>query len=412
MIFLDFFPPRKQDKETVVHISKLLHKLFHSASKKIDKRIHKTLLKAVITLSEHKELSIFGLGRFLDSQAKVKHNIKRVDRLFGNKSLHDRLNIYYHHMASILLKGNLRPIVIIDWSGLTKCGKFHFLRASVPVGGRTLTLLDMSFCEKDYTSPTAHKIFLEQLKLILPKGCFPIIVTDAGYRCPWFKLVEKMGWDFIGRVRNRTFYQAKNDGTWRPIKSLYARATNKPNFVLTGFLAKANAVACSFYMVKETKKNRVRKNLKGKKIQCSVSKKHGKRENEPLLVATSLKPEEYSPKQIMKIYKKRMQIEEAFRDIKNTRNGFNLRHCGSFSIDRLNVALLIGNIAMLLLWIMGLAAKNKKIHFSFQANSIRTKNVLSIFIIGWQYIKKKGKHILQSEFNQAIREVQYHASSL
>lgn len=38
------------------------------------------------------------------------------------------------------------------------------------------------------------------------------------------------------------------------------------------------------------------------------------------------------------MYRKRMQIEY---DLKNTRNGFGLRHCRSYQADRLNVALLI-----------------------------------------------------------------------
>jgi len=29
-----------------------------------------------------------------------------------------------------------------------------------------------------------------------------IIVTDAGFRCPWFQQVREVGWDFVGRVRN------------------------------------------------------------------------------------------------------------------------------------------------------------------------------------------------------------------
>ena len=399
-------------KDNAMHISRLLHKLFHTASKNLDKRIHKTLLSAVMTLSEHKQLSIFGLGRFLDSRAKVKHTIKRIDRLFGNKVLHNRLSFYYQHMASILVNSNPRPIILVDWSGLTKCGTFHFLRASVPVGGRSLTILDMCFQEADYGSYKAHKLFLKQLKKILPEFCCPIIVTDAGYRCPWFKLVTRMGWDFIGRVRNRTLFQEKSTDTWLPVKTLFAKATNKPTFVLSGLLAKTNSIVCDFYMLKEIKKHRVRANLRGKKIQCSVSKKHAKRGREPLLIATSLNRENYSPSQLIKIYKKRMQIEEAFRDIKNTKNGFNLRHCRSFNLERLNVALLIGNIAMLLLWILGLAAKNKKVHFSFQANTVRTKNVLSTFIIGWQYMRKKGKQFLLSEFQEAIRALQSHASAL
>lgn len=391
-----------------MHILKLLHNLLNAASKKIDKRIHNTLLAASFTLSEHKQLSIFGLGRHLESKAQVKHNIKRIDRLFGNEELHEKNCIYYKEITSILLKFNNRPIVIIDWSGLTKCGKFHFLRASVAVGGRTLTLLDMTFQEKEVASPKAHKKFLEQLALILPQGCKPIIVTDAGFRCPWFKLILKYGWDFIGRVRNNTQYQKDNDNKWSSVKSLYTQAGTSPLFLLTGLLAKSNSVQCHFYVVKENKKNRIRKNLKGQKIQSSFSKKHGRRENEPLLVVTSLNPNEHTPKHIIDRYKKRMQIEEAFRDIKNSKNGLSMRHCRSYTLSRLNTALLIANIAMILLWIIGLSVKKQKKHYSYQANTIRHKNILSTFTIGWQYLRKQGKNLLKPLFLQALLELQYH----
>ena len=114
--------------------------------------------------------------------------------------------------------------------------------------------------------------------------------------------------------------------------------------------------------------------------------KHAKRGSEPWLIVTSLSTEEVTAPQLIKIYGKRMQIEEAFRDIKNTRNGFSLRNCRSYNKNRLDVALLIGAIGMFLLWILGVATKNKNIHRSFQANTIKTKNVLSNFTIGVQAI--------------------------
>ena len=64
--------------------------------------------------------------------------------------------------------------------------------------------------------------------------------------------------------------------------------------------------------------------------------------------------------------------------------GFSLRHCRSYTAPRLNVALLIAGIAILLLWLLGLVAKNKKIHFSYQANTVKNRHVLSTIMIGWQ----------------------------
>ena len=49
-----------------------------------------------------------------------------------------------------------------------------------------------------------HQAFLRQLQAVLPVGCRPIIVTDAGFRTPWFQQVEALGWDWVGRIRTGT----------------------------------------------------------------------------------------------------------------------------------------------------------------------------------------------------------------
>ncbi len=147
---------------------------------------------------------------------------------------------------------------------------------------------------------------------MLPHDCKPIIVTDAGFRNPWFRLVLSFGWDFIGRARNATQYHFTGKNTWKPLKNLYEKATNKPTYVGSFHLAKINPLLCHAYLMKQQKQYRVKKNLSGKKIQCSVSLKHAKRENEPWLIVSSLSPEEKTSLEIMQCYKKRMQIEEAF----------------------------------------------------------------------------------------------------
>jgi len=64
---------------------KLLHNLFATASLNIDNRISCTLFDAVEALVNCKQLSIFGIGRALGRLSMVKHNIKCIDRLFGEK---------------------------------------------------------------------------------------------------------------------------------------------------------------------------------------------------------------------------------------------------------------------------------------------------------------------------------------
>jgi hypothetical protein len=84
----------------------------------------------------------------------------------------------------------------------------------------------------------------------------------------------------------------------------------------------------------------------------------------------------------MSLYKKRMQIEEVFRDLKSIRNGLGLRHCRSFKAKLLDVALLIGALAIFVLWIFGIIAEQKKLHYSFQSNTLKDRSVLSTFFVG------------------------------
>jgi Transposase DDE domain len=382
--------------------AKLLHDLLDNASQSIDKRLRRTLFEAAETLAHCKHLSIATLGRHLPRKAKVKHTIKCIDRLFGNNSLNKKSEVIYGGMAAHLLKGQKRPSIIIDWSGLTPCGAFHFLRASLAVNGRSLTLYDQAYPLSEYCKERVHKSFLSQLQKLIPADCRPIVITDAGFRNSWFRAVKELGWDFIGRVRNNTQYCLENESIWKPIKSLYMKATMKPTLIGSVQLAKYDAIACYFHLVKQEKKYREKRNLIGTKVRCSSSIKHEIRENEPWLIATSLSIDDFNSNSVIAIYKKRMQIEEAFRDLKNTRNGFGLRHCRSFRVERLNVALLIASLAMLVLWIFGNAAKQKNMHYSYQANTEKRSTVLSVILIGWQVLIRDELKFKRSELMAAL----------
>lgn len=388
-----------------MHAAQLLHDLFDNAFQSIDKRLNRTLFESAEALIRCKRLSIVSIGRSLNRPALVKHNIKCIDRLFGNKTLHSHHVTYYREFTHILLKNNLNPLIVVDWSGLTKCGAYHFLRAAVTVNGRTLTLYDRAYPLRECYKNKTHKNFLITLKSILPEGCSPIIVTDAGFRNTWFKAVMSMGWDFVGRVRNLTHYRTQDSIIWKPIKYLYKNATKRASYVGKVVLAKCNPLACHFYLSKQRKKHRVKRNLIGRKVQCSSSKKHEKRENEPWLIVSSLSTEKISANEVMLIYKKRMQIEEAFRDLKNTRHGLGLRHCRSYQTQRLNVALLISSLAMIVMWLLGVAAKMCKIHYSFQTNTVKNKNVLSNMFIGWQVLQRSEVEFNKKELLEALDTV-------
>jgi len=83
-----------------------------------------------------------------------------------------------------------------------------------------------------------------------------------------------------------------------------------------------------------------------------------------------------------------MQIEETFRDLKCHRWEFGLRYARSYDPKRLEILLLLGTLATLVAWLVGLAARALQMHWHFQANTERRRSVLSIFFIGRQLLNR------------------------
>jgi len=388
----------------------LLHNVLSKSRFKIHSARLSCLISAVDSLLSCKKLTLVNIGRQLSGSALVKNKIKKSDRLLGNMNLyHEQISIY-QALCHLLINPHSQPIILVDWSGVTHCGTYHMIRASIPLDGRTLTIYEEVYPENKKDSPESNKTFLKNLEKVLPKNCHPIIVTDAGFRNPWFKQVLKMGWDFVGRVRNETQVRETTNNTWFPCKNLYKKASLKPKFIGEYFLAKSNPLKCKMFLMKGKIKNRKKKNLKGHAVRCSSSLKHAKRNKEPWLIATSLTTR--SAKKIIGFYKLRMSIEQGFRDTKNIRHGFCLRETRSASVVRLSNLLLIGALATFIVCIYGQGCKLFRMQYQFQTNSVKSRKVLSWFFLGNLAIKENmfpRDNLYYVLENKIIFEVCYYA---
>jgi hypothetical protein len=90
----------------------------------------------------------------------------------------------------------------------------------------------------------------------------------------------------------------------------------------------------------------------------------------------------------MQLYRQRMQIEETFRDLKCHRWGFGLRYARCNSAARLEMLLLLGALATLVVWLVGLAARALHLNRHLQANTERRRDVLSTFFIGRELLRR------------------------
>ncbi len=192
------------------------------------------------------------LGRSRTGSAHVKHHIKAVDRLLGNEHLHRECASIYRAIARTLLGGVSRPVLTVDWSDF-ECGgsrKWALIQAAVPIGGRAVVIYSRIFPFKRYNSPGAHREFLQGLKLVLPDECRPIVVTDAGFRGPWFRAVEALGWDWVGRIRNKIKYLNEESGRWCFTDALYKLATPVTRYVGNVLLSPRHSYRFGLYLVR------------------------------------------------------------------------------------------------------------------------------------------------------------------
>lgn len=367
--------------------------------------MHKTrrqsLFCAVESSMNGGSLSITGLGRNIESKALEKHKIKRVDRLCNNGHLHRDIEFIYTRMTCLLIGRMKQPIIHIDWSDLDDRKQHFLIRASLAAQGRSLTLYEEIHPLNKKEKPKTHQLFLTKLKTMLPNECKPIIVTDAGFRIPWFKQILSLNWDYVGRFRNRTHCKKLPVDSWYPVKQLYVQASTRAKSLGVYMLGEQTSFKSRLVIFKRNAKGRKDKVVTGEKSRRSKqSRASAEREKEPWLLATSLCLSSAAAKRVVKIYSTRMQIEESFRDVKT---GLKMNDSGSRNQDKLSVLLLIASLSQFILYLLGLAVKAADKHRQYQANSIKHRNVLSNQFIGLRAYKDKNLKLLKSHWQLAIK---------
>ncbi|WP_083494194.1 IS4 family transposase [Colwellia sp. MT41] len=380
-----------------MNTSTMLHTFFKMSSFNAinDKRRIKAVLDCTDSLAMDETLTLTGLGRgIINTKAKVKNSIKRVCRLLGNENLHQERIGVYAAIAKVSLKNIKYPLIIIDWSPVNRLDK-QILRAVIPIGGRAFTLYEEVYPEKQLGTVTAHKDFLNKLALVLPKNITPIISTDAGYRVPWFKEVEAQGWFWLGRLRGRVSLQVEEQ--WQSVYELFSQVkVNEKKHLGTCLLGKTQKHTCTAVLYKKASKGRSTKTLDGKKSRRSVSLEYAKGGREPWLLVSNMPELEWPAERIVNLYNQRMQIEEGFRDTKNERYGLALNFCRSSSLERVNILLMIAMLTQFSLILVGKMAYIKGYYKDFQANTVKSRRVLSYFRLGKELIRRE-----QYQFNVA-----------
>ena len=343
------------------------------------KRVH-ALERAVVALLCGGVVSLSALAQSMRAPVYYRHRLKSIDRLLGSAAMQSMRHQLYAVLAARWLSGVAQVLLVIDWSDLSSDQRWQWLRASVVVEGRSQTLYEEVHPRWRYGHPQVHRQFLRRIAELLPAGCAPIVMTDAGFHASWFKLVAARGWCFIGRLRGRDMVK-RGKGEWRPIMALHRQASETARDLGHHQYVRSNPIAVRLVLSRQPYRGRHRLNMYGKPRANRSSIDSSKAAREPWLLAASPQLDHLTPESIVSLYAQRMQIEQSFRDTKNLRVGQGLQASRSRSRERLQMLLLIAHLASFVQRLIGEDAKTRQLELHFVARR-RDRPEVSVLTLG------------------------------
>lgn len=361
-----------------MRVGKMVRQLVEGCSQVVHVARLAAVVKVVEGIVSGGRLSPATIGRNLEGTARPKHSIKCVDRLLGSPHMvKDRLFIFLA-VAHHLLRGCARPVILVDW---THSGGTHeALVAAVPIGGRALPIYVEVHPLKKLGNAAVEKRFLCTLKAILPSECRSIIVSDAGFKGPFFQAAREFGWDFLGRVRG-TAKAISSDGRTISKEEFYQRASITPTDLGTFGLFVKQHIPCRLVLVRKRRKS----GRRPPPPKCKEERELRQTALDPWLLATSLSDGDAG--YVVNLYAKRMQIEETFRDAKNHRFGWSLGDVQLSTPQRMATLLLLAALALVVVTLVGMGAERRGVHRAYQANTQR-KRALSFFVLACAIIRR------------------------
>lgn len=143
-------------------------------------------------------------------------------------------------------------------------------------------------------------------------------------------------------------------GRWWPCASLHEQARPRVRDLGSYAIVKGDPLPARLVRIR-SRRSRGRPARSLPPTHSTHDQKCIKRAREPWLLVTSLHASCAPAAQIVTAYAKRMQIEEAFRDLKSGRYGVGFEHSSTRRAPRLAVLLLLHTLTRFATWLMGLA---------------------------------------------------------
>jgi hypothetical protein len=343
-----------------------------------------SLLGSVSALLAGGRLVLMDLARSYPGAIRVRAPLKRLDRLLSNPHLANERRSLYEAMSRWLISIR-RPVIAIDWSPLDARERYQLLRASIAFDGRALTVFEEVHPTGKLGNPKVERDFLKTLAGIIPATAKPIILSDAGFRTPWFEAVTALGWDYVGRLRGKnTNFRFAKQKCWQKLTAVLKGAHRKAECLGTIELTKWAPWRCRLIRSRLPHKGRKLLTKSGVPSRASRSRKAQRRASEPCLLVSSLTG---SAAQVVRCYRQRMQIEESFRDLKCARYGAGFDLSQSRDPSRIATLLLIHALATFVAQLIARSVPDRTLTIVLGGVLGKRRHYSRVWL-GWQLLRR------------------------
>lgn len=359
-----------------MHAKQIVQRFIESELSSMHAARREPLAQAVSAVMRGHALSLSRVAQGTIGQGTLKSALKRVDRQIGCARTREESQLLCGAIVRQVSATVGMLVIALDWSAVAPGGAFAELRAVITGAGmgRGITLYQEVYAQAQQGSCAAEWALLERLQACVPAGRQVLIVTDAGFRQPWFARIEALGWQWIGRLRGG-LELATEAGRWMKLKTMFAQASGRATRFTQCRLTRQHAWPCEVVMVRARKPGRKIYARPGHGATPKARREGRAAAAEPWVLAHSSGLNRYRAQQIVAWYGLRMQIEENFRDTKSTQFGMGLEMSRSRSAARLQGLLLIHTLAAFVLWHIGQLAEAEGMHRRFKATTRHAREI-------------------------------------
>lgn len=354
------------------------------------------ILKAVDALACGSWLTLTEIARHWPGAERVAAPLKAADRLLRSPVLTHCREVVYREMVRWLVREE-RPLIVVDWSDMKTDGSFKLIRAGLAVRGRSLTLWEEVHPEEAAGTVAVETAFLQTLARLLPTGCRPIVLSDAGFRRPWFRAVTELGWDYVGRVRGTTHLQpwdaeSTDPAEWVRCTALHelALASHSRDLGMFRLARTGQSMSTRLIVHAAVGKGRHAKTRKGQRRGDRVSEDAARSAKEPWVLATSLDAATIPASKVTKLYSRRMTIEQSFRDLKSGALGAGFEHSLTHKGERLANLLVLFALLQFAAWLIGLCEEQRGEGGRLEAKRTTQRRHHSTIRLGMEVLKRSA----------------------